>query len=92
MSYRPLILHHLTCFHHDSDEAFFKTQICRSIGLKPWFSECNVTYLSSNTQPEFRMKNAPDADFLIFDLGNVIIDIDYNRAFELIKSLLPPIS
>lgn len=36
-----------------------------------------------------RMKNAPDADFLIFDLGNVIIDLDYNRAFNLIKSLVP---
>lgn len=35
------------------------------------------------------MKNAPDADFLIFDLGNVIIDLDYNRAFNLIKSLVP---
>ncbi len=35
------------------------------------------------------MKNAPDADFLIFDLGNVIIDLDYNRAFDLIKSLVP---
>ncbi|WP_057936690.1 HAD family hydrolase [Algoriphagus resistens] len=31
------------------------------------------------------MKNAPDADFLIFDLGNVIIDIDYQRAIQLIK-------
>lgn len=37
-----------------------------------------------------RMKNAHDADFLIFDLGNVIIDLDYNRAFNLIKSLVPP--
>ncbi|OOG77100.1 HAD family phosphatase [Algoriphagus sp. A40] len=36
------------------------------------------------------MKNAPDADFLIFDLGNVIIDLDYNRAFNLIKSEVPP--
>ena len=35
------------------------------------------------------MKNTPDADFLIFDLGNVIIDLDYQRAFKLIKSLLP---
>ncbi len=35
------------------------------------------------------MKNAPDADFLIFDLGNVIIDLDYNGAFELIKSQVP---
>lgn len=31
------------------------------------------------------MKNAPDADFLIFDLGNVIIDIDYTKAMQLIK-------
>lgn len=31
------------------------------------------------------MKNAPDADFLIFDLGNVIIDIDYQKAIQLIK-------
>lgn len=37
------------------------------------------------------MKNAPDADFLIFDLGNVIIDLDYNRAFDLIKSEVPAI-
>ena len=36
-----------------------------------------------------RMKNVPDADFLIFDLGNVIIDLDYNRAFELIASQVP---
>ncbi len=36
-----------------------------------------------------RMKNVPDADFLIFDLGNVIIDLDYNRAFELIVSQVP---
>lgn len=35
------------------------------------------------------MKNAPDADFLIFDLGNVIIDLEYHRAFELIKSQVP---
>ncbi|MBN7811878.1 HAD family phosphatase [Algoriphagus sp. H41] len=35
------------------------------------------------------MKKAPDADFLIFDLGNVIVDLDYGRAFELIKSLVP---
>jgi putative hydrolase of the HAD superfamily len=32
------------------------------------------------------MKNMLDADFLIFDLGNVIIDIDYNKSFELISS------
>jgi glucose-1-phosphatase len=35
------------------------------------------------------MKNAPDADFLIFDLGNVIIDIDYHRSLGLIKSHVP---
>lgn len=35
------------------------------------------------------MKNAPDADFLIFDLGNVIIDLEYHRAFDLIKSQVP---
>jgi putative hydrolase of the HAD superfamily len=35
------------------------------------------------------MKNAPDADFLIFDLGNVIIDIDYHRSLGLIKNQLP---
>jgi len=35
------------------------------------------------------MKNALDADFLIFDLGNVIIDIDYDRAFELLKQTVP---
>ena len=34
------------------------------------------------------MKNAPDADFLIFDLGNVIIDIDYHRSLSLIKSMV----
>ncbi len=32
------------------------------------------------------MKNAPDADFLIFDLGNVIIDIDYHKALQRIKA------
>lgn len=74
MSYRPLS----------------KREICSSIGLKPWFWECNVTYLSSYTQPQFRMKNAPNADFLIFDLGNVIIDIDYHRSMNLIKSLVSP--
>ncbi|SFB02401.1 HAD family hydrolase [Algoriphagus aquimarinus] len=31
------------------------------------------------------MKNAPDADFLIFDLGNVIVDIDYQKALQRIK-------
>ncbi|MBC6365236.1 HAD family phosphatase [Algoriphagus sp. AK58] len=35
------------------------------------------------------MKNTPDVDFLIFDLGNVIIDIDYDRTFRLIKSMVP---
>jgi glucose-1-phosphatase len=35
------------------------------------------------------MKNVPDADFLIFDLGNVIIDIDYHHSMNLIKSLVP---
>ena len=35
------------------------------------------------------MKNAPDADFLIFDLGNVIIAIDYHRSLGLIKNQLP---
>ncbi|GAB2491168.1 HAD family hydrolase [Algoriphagus taiwanensis] len=34
------------------------------------------------------MKNSPDVDFLIFDLGNVIIDIDYQRSLNLIKSKL----
>ncbi|UZD23223.1 HAD family phosphatase [Algoriphagus halophytocola] len=32
------------------------------------------------------MKNAHDADFLIFDLGNVIIDIDYQLALQHIKN------
>lgn len=36
------------------------------------------------------MKNAIDADFLIFDLGNVIIDIDYQRSLNLIKTLVSP--
>jgi epoxide hydrolase-like predicted phosphatase len=36
-----------------------------------------------------RMKNAPDADFVVFDLGNVIIDLDFERAFSLIKSQIP---
>ncbi len=35
------------------------------------------------------MKNLPDVDFFVFDLGNVIIDIDYNRTFQLIKSKIP---
>lgn len=41
--------------------------------------------MNANSQPIFRMKNAHDADFLIFDLGNVIIDIDYQKALQLIK-------
>jgi putative hydrolase of the HAD superfamily len=32
------------------------------------------------------MKNAIDADFLIFDLGNVIIDIDYQNSLRLIRN------
>lgn len=32
------------------------------------------------------MKNTLDADFLIFDLGNVIIDIDYQNSLQLIKN------
>lgn len=36
------------------------------------------------------MKNAPDADFLIFDLGNVIIDLDYHQAFQRIKEAVSP--
>lgn len=36
------------------------------------------------------MKNAPEAEFLIFDLGNVIVDLDYHGAIHLIKSLVPP--
>lgn len=35
------------------------------------------------------MKKTPDADFLIFDLGNVIVDIDYKRSLELIRQELP---
>ncbi|NVJ87098.1 MAG: HAD family phosphatase [Algoriphagus sp.] len=35
------------------------------------------------------MKKTPDADFLIFDLGNVIIDIDYDRSLSLIRQHLP---
>jgi glucose-1-phosphatase len=35
------------------------------------------------------MKNLFDVDFLIFDLGNVIIDIDYHHTFRLIKSKVP---
>lgn len=55
----------------------------------PWFWECNVTYLISDSQPIFRMKKTPDADFLIFDLGNVIIDIDYQHSLSLIRQQLP---
>lgn len=35
------------------------------------------------------MKNRPDVDFIIFDLGNVLIDIDYQRSISLIKAELP---
>jgi epoxide hydrolase-like predicted phosphatase len=35
------------------------------------------------------MKNWPDVDYVIFDLGNVLIDIDYNRAMNLMKEALP---
>ena len=35
------------------------------------------------------MKNVLEADFLIFDLGNVIVDIDYRKSLELIKRELP---
>jgi putative hydrolase of the HAD superfamily len=35
------------------------------------------------------MKNWPDVDFVIFDLGNVLIDIDYSRAMNLMKAALP---
>ena len=35
------------------------------------------------------MKNRPDVDFVIFDLGNVLIDIDYTHAKDLMKSDLP---
>jgi len=35
------------------------------------------------------MKKTPDADFLIFDLGNVIIDIDYQRSLSLIRQEVP---
>lgn len=34
------------------------------------------------------MKKTLDADFLIFDLGNVIIDIDYQKSIQLIKNEL----
>jgi epoxide hydrolase-like predicted phosphatase len=35
------------------------------------------------------MKNAPDADFVVFDLGNVIIDLNYDGAFDMIRSQVP---
>jgi len=35
------------------------------------------------------MKNWPDVDFVIFDLGNVLIDIDYSKAMNLMKEALP---
>ena len=35
------------------------------------------------------MNNRPDVDFVIFDLGNVLIDIDYTHAMDLMKSALP---
>lgn len=35
------------------------------------------------------MKNRPDVDFVIFDLGNVLIDIDYHKSMNLMKSALP---
>lgn len=35
------------------------------------------------------MKNRPDVDFIIFDLGNVLIDIDYHKSMNLMKSALP---
>jgi putative hydrolase of the HAD superfamily len=35
------------------------------------------------------MKNWLDVDFVIFDLGNVLIDIDYAQAMDLMKSALP---
>lgn len=35
------------------------------------------------------MKNWPDVDFVIFDLGNVLIDIDYQRSLSMIKAELP---
>jgi putative hydrolase of the HAD superfamily len=34
------------------------------------------------------MKNRPDVDFVIFDLGNVLIDIDYHKSMDLMKSAL----
>lgn len=35
------------------------------------------------------MNKAPEADFLIFDLGNVIIDIHYPQTLEYIKTHVP---
>jgi glucose-1-phosphatase len=87
MSYRPCKYPRLSQFIGIGLRLSSTSNLC-SISLKPWFWECNVTYLSSYTQPVLRMKNAIDADFLIFDLGNVIIDIDYHRSFKLLKSLL----
>jgi len=37
------------------------------------------------------MKNWPNVDFVIFDLGNVLIDIHYQRSLTLIKAQLPSI-
>jgi len=73
MSYRPISL----------------TVFLACFESKPWFSECNVTYLKGYSQPQFRMKKTLDADFLIFDLGNVIIDIDYHGSINRIKEELP---
>ena len=41
------------------------------------------------TQPQYLMNKSLDADFLIFDLGNVIIDIDYRGSLNRIKQELP---
>lgn len=35
------------------------------------------------------MKSKLDVDFIIFDLGNVIIDLDYQNALNVIKDLVP---
>ncbi len=45
--------------------------------------------MKAYSQPIFLMKKTPDVDFLIFDLGNVIVDIDYQRALDLIRAELP---
>ena len=37
------------------------------------------------------MNKSLDADFLIFDLGNVIIDIDYRGSLNQIKQELPEV-